>query len=730
MSKCSNALDKLGPSNNKNIETEARFGSNIRGRLVPGVNRRQFDEVMQYFTKENWSKSRSVDKIISRTLSQKQSVRKIESSNGSVVYQLKDKIMVLDVPGANYRLSKAREQTSKALSLVFDEANKIRQYVQTRDRLTFKKDNIQIDLTYLPESKDSQYQVEIEFVGKRDVCKYIELVSGLLDDVRVKGIVYSQYRSLIGNRFAGPLPETLTKENFDRRILTKTKYSVTDKADGERFLLFVDKVGGMNLISRGLDIKRWKINNRPEYANTVLDGEFVGDVYYAFDILFVKGKDVRDKDLKFRLNKLSEVSLGSKIKNKKFYMDENIYKAAGKVWDRKGNFPYELDGLIFTPVNEPYYNRKILKWKDENTIDFFYNSKQLFLAGFDKEQKNYQIFPFGGVDGKGTFYTRNKKVMNDIFTDENAPENVRKGILPVAIPGAPSVGEFKFEDNTFKLIRKRPDKEFPNGIESSNQAWEAISKPVTIAMLRVGPGAMRDYHSEIKSKMIMKYAKGKSVLDIGSGKGEDVGKYVKANSKPVVGFDIVEEEYPHPNYMKFYKMNNPIYRIKNYIPKDQKFDVVNINFAIHYFLRNRKTFESLVVNIHENLKKGGVLMATVLDGRLVYEALKNKNKYVTNKVEFSKKYNDSLNFNSPKFKLLGQEVEVLVKGTKYFNKPISEFLFNFEKFLKIMEQMGLELVAKGNFKDFCSDSEWCREYMTESEKDYSFKNIYFVLKKK
>ena len=103
---------------------------------------------------------------------------------------------------------------------------------------------------------------------------------------------------------------------------------------------------------------------------------------------------------------------------------------------------------------------------------------------------------------------------------------------------------------------------------------------------------------------------------------------------------------------------------------------------------------------------------------------------MTNKVEFSKKYNNALNFNSSKFKLLGQEVEVMVKGTKYFNKPISEFLFNFEKFLQIMEQMGYELVEKGNFKDFCSESEWCREYMTEAEKDYSFKNIYFVLRKK
>jgi mRNA (guanine-N7-)-methyltransferase len=407
---------------------------------------------------------------------------------------------------------------------------------------------------------------------------------------------------------------------------------------------------------------------------------------------------------------------------------KNIYEAAKAVWGRKASFPYPLDGLIFTPTDEEYFSRNIYKWKDEPTIDFYYKGNKLHLAGFNGSGKEYMVLPFEGYDGKGSFRTNTKVVKNEIFTDKVAPENVRKGLLKAPIPGDPGVGEFKFEDNTFKLVRKRPDKTFPNGVESSNQVWESISNPLLPKELFVGPGAMRDYHSEIKSKLIMKYAKGKSVIDIGSGKGEDVSKYVKAESKPVVGFDIVEEEYPHPNYMTFHKVPSETYKIKNYVK--QKYDVININFAIHYFLKNKKTFESLVMNIHENLKKGGVIMATVLDGKLVYQSLKNKNIVNTNKYTFTKKYNNSLNFNSPKFKMLGQEVEVLVKGTKYFNKPISEFLFNFDKFLRIMEELGFELVEKGNFSEFCSESEWCRRYMTDAEKDYSFKNIYFVLRKK
>ena len=80
---------------------------------------------------------------------------------------------------------------------------------------------------------------------------------------------------------------------------------------------------------------------------------------------------------------------------------------------------------------------------------------------------------------------------------------------------------------------------------------------------------------------------------------------------------------------------------------------------------------------------------------------------------------------------VGQKVNVMVKGTKYFGgKPITEFLFNFTKFLAIMEKMDFELVEMKNFSELCADSPWCTRYMTENEKNYSFKNIYFILKKK
>ena len=739
---CSKALNSLGVE--EGFETEARFGRVERGRFVPGVSKRQFDEVASHFEKLGWSKQQVKDRVTSRSLNPNQNIRKVESSNKEAYYEMKERITVIDVK-PNYRLAKSKEKRAAIYKALFDKLPKNKDYVTTRDRTTFSKDNIQVDLTIT--GKD--LQVEIEFKGRRDVCKYIQMVSDMLIDSKKKGFVFTQYKNLLGPKFAGPLPQTLTLQAFKKRILTKKNYSVTEKADGERYLLFIDSDGGMSFVSRNMDITLLKgVPTKPDFANTVLDGEFYKNKFYTFDILAVNGNDLRRKKLPERLMNLYQVLVNMRVpmlRMKNFLIDtgkdiveypsqkvtgfKNIYEAAGKIWGRKKNFPYPLDGLIFTPADDQYFSKDILKWKDENTIDFHYKGNKLQLAGFGANGKEYMNMPFSGIDGKGTFNTRTKLVKNAIFVDETAPKSVRSGTLSKAIPGEPGVGEFKFEDNTFKLIRKRMDKQFGNGVLASNQVWESITNPVTIEELSVGPGAMRDFHSEIKSKMIMKYAKGKSVVDIGSGKGEDVGKYVKAGSKPVVGFDIVEEEYPHPEYMTFYKVNEPVYSVKNYT-KGQKFDVMNINFAIHYFFKNKKLFESLVLNVHESLKKGGVLMATVLDGRLIYEALKGKTKANTNKYTINKKYNNSLNFNSPKFKLLGQQVDVLVKGTKYFNKPIAEYLFNFEKFLKIMEQMGFELVETGNFQEFCSESEWCRRYMTDAEKDYSFKNIYFVLRKK
>lgn len=722
---------------NNNIETEIRFGRFQGSKFTPGVNEKQFAEIYQYFTKLGWKKSHVVDKVISRTISRTKTVRKIGNK-----YQLKEKLNTVNNNKIGYRLAKSKEISLNNAN-IFNKANKTSQYAVTRDRTTFVHENHQMDLTYLPENKT--FQVELEFKGNKGVKDIIVAVSSIINNSYL-------YKTLLGSyKFAGPLPGTLTKQAFDRKVLTKYNYSVTDKADGERYLLYINVYGVFSFVTRKLEfIPLPGLPPRPDFANTVLDGEFVNNTFYAFDALFTQGKDVRGGTLAKRLDAVFEVLMGLRLqflRMKTFFIEKSgkvyeypgnkltafksVYEASKFVWGHKSQLQYKLDGLIFTPVDEPYFNKNILKWKDDNTIDFYFevhgSKTKLFLAGMGKNSK-YGVIPFDGTNGKGSI----GGVKNLIFEDQGLSSDLRQGIIETtgnANRPKKGVAEFKFDGGTFVMIKFRPDKEFPNGVAASNQAWEAIRNPLTIEQLGRGPLLLRDYHSEIKSKLIMKYAPGKVVLDLGSGKGEDIGKYSKAGAKRVVGVDLVAVKYNHPNSMSFYKVNSPIYNVRNLVKNTVGlFDIININFAIHYFFENKKLFESLLLNIQKNLKPGGYLIGTTLDGRKVYDWLHKKQSISTNTVNLVKHYQNNKNsFN--KLKFLGQKVEVLVKGTKYFNKPIAEYLVNFQKFLEIMDKWGFSLVETKTFEEMCGDSVWCSK-LSNSEKQYSFKNLYFVLQKK
>jgi hypothetical protein len=97
------------------------------------------------------------------------------------------------------------------------------------------------------------------------------------------------------------------KENIN--MITKN-YTITDKLEGERYYTFI-KNNNIYFISNNIKVK--KINediNLNNYDNTILDGEYIYDkinkkyIFYAFDIIYYKGEDVRKKDLNDRFNLL------------------------------------------------------------------------------------------------------------------------------------------------------------------------------------------------------------------------------------------------------------------------------------------------------------------------------------------------------------------------------------------------------------------------------------------
>ena len=242
-------------------------------------------------------------------------------------------------------------------------------------------------------------------------------------------------RKLYPNDFCGPSSYTLqTKhiQELSEDVVTpniRDYYTVTEKADGSRKLLFINNKGKLYLISTGMQVQYTgvTITNKKLY-DSLLDGEHILhnkarqfiNYYGAFDIYFINGRSVRDKSFmyleedsikeNYRLHLLTEfinemnVKKDSKdmkypinIQCKNFLVDvngDNIFGLCGELLKRTRSnyFEYETDGLIFTPIKNAVAGNKegragsirkptwdySFKWKPPqyNTIDFLVTTKK------------------------------------------------------------------------------------------------------------------------------------------------------------------------------------------------------------------------------------------------------------------------------------------------------------------------------------------------------------------
>lgn len=237
-----------------------------------------------------------------------------------------------------------------------------------------------------------------------------------------------EFTNVENRHFIGPNSVTLQMENIapldDNSLTTNIRvdYTVTEKADGDRHLLFVAKTGKIYLINTNMKvIFTGTITTNRDCIGLLLDGELIQhdkhgafiNLFAAFDIYFYKWMDIRDlgfivyKERKSRLNILnhaisllnpksvvpSELFPPMKIAAKEFYypttVGDSIFSSCDKILTkvRENRFVYETDGLIFTPAylgvgsdqwgTPPKSKNKMtwtksFKWKPPqyNTIDF------------------------------------------------------------------------------------------------------------------------------------------------------------------------------------------------------------------------------------------------------------------------------------------------------------------------------------------------------------------------
>lgn len=417
----------------------------------------------------------------------------------------KEKIGDITVPDFDFKVSYKIEDNSPSerfyIISSFEDNKRIYRHI---NRITYTHDNFpfKVDLSIVKSSKnfpkdkfytlqeskvfdsDETYEIEIEAINhqiianKKNIGSLIKqlrtvikvILSGIqktkypvsipeqtdvmrkyLDLLNVKHD--DKYLKIRNSNFIGPSTKTLLMENLSEdsnSIKIQEDFVVTEKADGERTLMFIHESGKIYLITQNMEvIFTGCINSNKKIENSLVDGELIIhnksgsyiNVFVAFDIYYLNKNDIRDKpfvsnsndkksksryeSLKYLISNLNlssvvnsdnsnNIKIPLKIKYKQFYPEsskQTIFDGCKTIFNKINNnlFEYETDGLILSHKYIGVGSNKIgiagpkkkvtwdysFKWKPPhlNTIDFTVNfakdSNQKFIIKSYESGNNF-----------------------------------------------------------------------------------------------------------------------------------------------------------------------------------------------------------------------------------------------------------------------------------------------------------------------------------------------------
>ena len=307
-------------------------------------------------------------------------------------------------------------------------------------------------------------------------CKKILEQSNFIISSSEKKLVMSKYNKLIyGDENA------VNKSLYGQNVVSlealhiveflPNKYSITDKADGDRCLgIIVNRI--LYLIFSNLEIKNsGVVLESDKYNNSIIDGEYIFNkkhnkfIFASFDILYLSGENIQNeielevrykklnnlindgfkfdykfnkyddkfnlekiekyytkdlnKYLKFLIEKLEKSSKDTFVCQKYFIfslggLDCEIFRYSSLLWNTYTNneieVPYILDGLIYTPLRQIY--TKVLKEQKFKNYKWKPPNKNSidFFVKIEKDENGIPINVYD--DTKDDTVTNTYKILN------------------------------------------------------------------------------------------------------------------------------------------------------------------------------------------------------------------------------------------------------------------------------------------------------------------------------
>jgi SAM-dependent methyltransferase len=396
---------------------------------------------------------------------------------------------------------------------------------------------------------DPQYRQELEFeyigdektLTQEDVKDKIDEISKVFDPDSQRTQELQKISSLFLEKEKTPRslkqfvnqPIVLIFEDYTKIILPDiSNYYLSDKADGERALLYINPDEDEIKLFRSqtiTDLSEHYVKKlkKPASNITILDTEVIFqkkknseiDKIYIFDILMLGGKSMVNLPFSDREKEFEKVAQWlSPLTEKKIQIrlsESNYADQISKIYDRSTRM-YPVDGLIFTPVDGEYFNMSVYKWKppEQMTIDFLIIEAPKNLIGVrpylvESGERlyfllcgiRYQIFKSIGLE----YFPGYREVFEELKI------NLRDNYFPIQF--APSknplvyiwkdrhekqdlhghVGEFRYdvENSKWILIKMRPDRDaniqegtaYGNDFKIAEEIFQQFFHPFSFDML-------------------------------------------------------------------------------------------------------------------------------------------------------------------------------------------------------------------------------------------------------
>ena len=466
----------------------------------------------------------------------------------------------------------------------------------------------------IKDNRFKNFEIEVEYIGNKAPDK--DELTKLIDFINNVRLLFNLQTQLNKNRIysATQLWNNPISMNLENIYHILRDYCVSEKADGERCLVYIDEKGEMSRIHKPFTlhtINSNKLKNKNSnnfgkaFSESVLDAEYIKelDLLLIFDVLIHNNQQIWRKPFKERYEIVKKWKSTKNIRIKEFYFPDSkndIFQLSEKVYNMK--YPYEIDGLIYVPININYEKSHIYKWKpvEETTIDFLIRDlKQT------KTKKSICLFVNMSrriFDSKGYKITTEYKKLFPFITNDSPqlpyyfetspiaefPIKMVKSVNGLEVPcydkipvNDNTIVEFwydeseKEEKNRWKPYRLRLDKTAdylqlakdgkyrgdagPNSWRTAEENYKIIQNPVTKDMIFGKEKLPEKYYKEekvnkkgresevykfvnlVKRKLYDTYLqKGDTIMELASGRGGDLFKMLKRHPKKIIMVEVDE----------------------------------------------------------------------------------------------------------------------------------------------------------------------------------------------